>query len=90
MLYCNEYAGTLFEGDTLLLISTKDGMDAIFLTLVNDDVDGGSENSCIAQTTTASQLFFALNGTSCLRNEFFLEIFDFKTFFKFCTITMTY
>ena len=49
----------------------------------------GRFTTCIAQTTTASRLFFALNGTSCLRNEFFLEIFDFKTFFKFCTITMT-
>ena len=50
----------------------------------------GRFTTCIAQTTTASRLFFALNGTSCLRNEFFLEIFNFKTFFKFCTITMTY
>ena len=50
----------------------------------------GRFTTCIAQTTTASRLFFALNGTSCLRNEFFLEIFDLKTFFKFCTITMTY
>ena len=50
----------------------------------------GRFTTCIAQTTTASRLFFALNGNSCLRNEFFLEIFDFKTFFKFCTITMTY
>ena len=50
----------------------------------------GRFTTCIAQTTTASRLFFALNGTSCLRNEFFLKIFDFKTFFKFCTITMTY
>ena len=50
----------------------------------------GRFTTCIAQTTTASRLFFALNGTSCLRNEIFLEIFDFKTFFKFCTITMTY
>ena len=50
----------------------------------------GRFTTCIAQTTTASRLFFALNGTSCLRNEKNLEIFDFKTFFKFCTITMTY
>ena len=49
----------------------------------------GRFTTCIAQTTTASRLFFALNGTSCLRNEKNLEIFDFKTFFKFCTITMT-
>ena len=50
----------------------------------------GRFTTCIAQTTTALRLFFALNGTSCLRNEIFLEIFDFKTFFKYCTITMTY
>ena len=49
----------------------------------------GRFTTCIAQTTTASRLFFALNGTSCLRNEKNLEIFDFKTFFKFCTIMMT-
>ena len=29
----------------------------------------GRFTTCIAQTTTASRLFFALNGTSCLRNE---------------------
>ena len=50
----------------------------------------GRFTTCFAQTTTALRLFFALNGTSCLRNEKNLEIFDFKTFFEFCTITMTY
>ena len=50
----------------------------------------GRFTTCLAQTTTASRLLFALNGTSCLKNEILLEIFDFKTFFKFCTITMTY
>ena len=29
----------------------------------------GRFTTCIAQTTTALRLFFALNGTSCLRNE---------------------
>ena len=37
----------------------------------------GRFTTCIAQKTTSSRLFFALNGISCLRHEIFLEIFDF-------------
>ena len=29
----------------------------------------GRFTTCLAQTTTASWLLFALNGTSCIRNE---------------------
>ena len=37
----------------------------------------GRFTTCFAQTTTASRLLFALNGTWCLRNEKKIENFRF-------------
>ena len=40
----------------------------------------GRFTTCLAQTTTASRLFFALNGTSCLKNENFWKFSILKVF----------
>ena len=43
----------------------------------------GRFTTCLAQTTTASRLFFSLNGTSCLRNEKIWKFSILKLFSNF-------